>query len=212
MRRYQIYEDLGFSTEFSVEDWNALIKLKLRKYFTEDLVFEENKEILRTEIINYIKFCTQEEYFKLFEWTFDLFKDCILLDRQKSIKILADSFDDISNTDMRWMTNFLIQPDSSNFSERDKISYYFKAIDETLEGAFKPRFKILHKLINLKLNQTIVDNSSFDFGKLIRQLPSQARGYVSLFLEDPLFSIPTNQWRNIAAHKSFTTCCAFRIN
>ncbi|RZJ46849.1 MAG: hypothetical protein EOO44_22575, partial [Flavobacterium sp.] len=184
--------------------WNALIKLKLRKYFTEDLVFEENKEILRTEIINYIKFCTQEEYFKLFEWTFDLFKDCILLDRQKSIKILADSFDDISNTDMRWMTNFLIQPDSSNFSERDKISYYFKAIDETLEGAFKPRFILLHKLINLKLNQTIVDNSSFDFGKLIRELPSQARGYVSLFLEDPLFSIPTNQWRNIAAHKSFT--------
>jgi len=204
LRRYKIYEDLGFSTEFSVEDWNALIKLKLRKYFTEDLVFEENKEILRTEIINYIKFCTQEEYFKLFEWTFDLFKDCILLDRQKSIKILADSFDDISNTDMRWMTNFLIQPDSSNFSERDKISYYFKAIDETLEGAFKPRFILLHKLINLKLNQTIVDNSSFDFGKLIRELPSQARGYVSLFLEDPLFSIPTNQWRNIAAHKSFT--------
>ena len=35
-------------------------------------------------------------------------------------------------------------------------------------------------------------------------MPSQARGYVSLFLEDPLFSIPTNQWRNIAAHKSFT--------
>ncbi|WP_411897388.1 hypothetical protein [Elizabethkingia occulta] len=204
MRRYKIYEYLGFSTEFSVEDWNALIKLKLGKYFTEDLVFEENKEILRTEIINYIKFCTQEEYFKLFEWTFDLFKDCILLDRQKSIKILADSFDDISNTDMRWMTNFLIQPDSSNFSERDKISYYFKAIDETLEGAFKQRFILLHKLINLKLNQTIVDNSSFDFGKLIRELPSQARGYVSLFLEDPLFSIPTNQWRNIAAHKSFT--------
>jgi len=204
LRRDKIYEDLGFSTEFSVEDWNALIKLKLRKYFTEDSVFEENKEILRTEIINYIKFCTQEEYFKLFEWTFDLFKDCILLDRQKSIKILADSFDDISNTDMRWMTNFLIQPDSSNFSERDKISYYFKAIDETLEGAFKPRFKLLHKLINLKLNQTIVDNSSFDFGKLIKELPSQARCYVSLFLEDPLFSIPTNQWRNIAAHKSFT--------
>lgn len=86
MRRYKIYEYLGFSTEFSVEDWNALIKLKLGKYFTEDLVFEENKEILRTEIINYIKFCTQEEYFKLFEWTFDLFKDCILLDRQKALK------------------------------------------------------------------------------------------------------------------------------
>ncbi|EHO06998.1 hypothetical protein HMPREF9714_02849 [Myroides odoratimimus CCUG 12901] len=204
LRRDKIYKDLEFSTEFSVEDWNALIKLKLGKYFTDDSVFEENKEILRTEIINYIKFCTKEEYFKLFEWTFDISKDCILLNRQKSIKILADSFEDISNTDMKWMTNVLIQPDSSDFSERDKISYYFKAIDETLEGAFKPRFKLLDKLINFKLSQIIVDNSSFDFGKLIREFPSQVKCDVSLFLKDPLFSIPTNQWRNIAAHKSFT--------
>lgn len=204
MRRDKIYEDLKFSTEFSVEDWNALVKLKLGKYFTDDSIFEENKEILRTEIINYIKFCTKEEYFKLFEWTFNISKDCILLDRQKSIKILADSFDDISNTDMKWMTNVLIQPESSSFSERDKISYYFKAIDETLEGVFKPRLKLLDKLINFKLNQVIVDNSSIDFGKLIREFPFQAKSYISLFLEDPLFSIPTNQWRNIAAHKSFT--------
>lgn len=204
MRRDKIYEDLKFSTEFSVEDWNALIKLKLGKYFSEDSVFEENKEILRTEIINYIKFYTKPDYFKLFEWTFDLYKECINSDRQRTIKILADSFHDVSNTDRKWMTNVLTQPDSSSFSERDKISYYFKIIDETLEGAFKPRFKLLDKLVNFKLGQTVVDNSNFDFGKLIRDFPSQAKSDVSLFLKDPIFSISTNQWRNIAAHKSFT--------
>lgn len=204
MRKDKIYEDLKFSTEFSVEDWNVLIKLKLGKYFTNDSIFEENKEILRTEVINYIKFCTKTEYFKLFEKTFDISKDCIFLNRPESIRILANSFDDISNTDMKWLTNALIQPDSSNFSERDKVSYYFKAIDETLEGAFKPRFKLLDKLINFKLDQIIVDNSSFDFGKLIREFPLHIKCDFSLFLKDPLFSIPTNQWRNIAAHKSFT--------
>jgi hypothetical protein len=204
VRRDKIYEDLEFSTEFSVEDWNTLIKLKLGKYFTEDSVFEENKEILRTEIINYIKFCTKPEYFKLFEWTFDLYQECINSDRQTTIKILADSFDDVSNTDMKWMTNVLTQPDSASFSERDKINYYFKVIDETLEGAFKPRFKLLDKLTSFKLNCTVIDNSTFDFGKLIRDFPSQVKSDVSLFLEDPVFSISTNQWRNIAAHKSFT--------
>lgn len=191
-------------TEFSVEDWNVLIKLKLGKYFTEDSVFEKNREILRSEIVNYIKFCTKTEYFKLFEWTFDLYKGCIDSDRERTIKILANSFYEVSNTDMRWMTNVLTQPDSSSFSDRDKISYYFKAIDETLEGAFRPRFKLLAKLTNFKLNQTVIDNSNFDFGKLIRDFPTQLKSDVSLFIEDPIFSISTNQWRNIAAHKSFT--------
>lgn len=122
----------------------------------------------------------------------------------KTIRILADLFDDISNTDMKWMTNVLTQPDVSSFSERDKISYYFKIIDETLEGVFKPRFKLLSKLTHFKLSQNVIDNSGFDFGRLIRDYPVQYQSEIRLFLKDPIFSISTNQWRNIAAHKSYT--------
>lgn len=185
MKKEKIYEDLKFSTEFFVEDWNMLVKLKLRKYFLDDLIFEENKEILRTEIINYIRFCNNEKYFKLFEWTFEMGKACVMINSQRTHKVLADSFYDISNTDLRCLTNALIRPDSSGFSERDKISYYFKAIDETLEGAFKPRFRQLYKLMHLKVNGTIVDNSGFEFGKLIREVPSQFKDEISLFLKDP---------------------------
>lgn len=204
MKRDKIYEDLHFSSDFSVEDWNALIKLQLGKYFSDESIFEKNKEILRTEIVNYLRFCTKPEYVKLFEWTFDLYKDCISSDRQQIIKVLSDSFDDISNTDMKWMTNVLTQPDEKEFSERDRISYYFKVIDETLEGAFKPRFKLLDKFVNYKLHSNIPDNSASDFGKLIRDFPTSVKSDAILFLEDPFFSISTNQWRNIAAHKSFT--------
>ncbi|WP_174761914.1 hypothetical protein [Adhaeribacter aerolatus] len=105
---------------------------------------------------------------------------------------------------MKWMTNVLTQPDEKEFSERDKISYYFKVIDETLEGAFKPRLKLLDKLVNYKLHGNIPDNSGADFGKVIRDFPNQVKSETILFLEDPFFSISTNQWRNIAAHKSFT--------
>lgn len=203
MKRDKIYEDLEFSTDFSVEDWNAIIKLKLGKYFTKDAIFKKNKELLRTEIINYIRFSEKPEYFKLFEWTFYLLEECLIINKEQTIKILADSFNDISNTDMKWMTNVLTQPDTSTFSERDKISYYFKIIDETLEGVFKPRFKLLDKLASFKLNQTIIDNSNYDFGRLIRDFPIQLKSNIGLFLEDPFYSISTNQWRNIAAHKSF---------
>jgi hypothetical protein len=104
---------------------------------------------------------------------------------------------------MKWMTNVLTQPDYQQFSERDKVSYYFKVIDETLEGVFKPRLKLLDKLIRLKLGKDILKNSNFDFGKIIREFPTEFENETNLFLKDPIFSISTNQWRNIAAHKSF---------
>jgi len=203
LKRDKIYEDLEFSADYSVEDWNDLIKLKLGKYFINDTVFEKNKEVLRTELINYIGISEKPLYFKLFEWTYELCADCISIDKQKTIKIFSDSFQDISNTDMKWMTNVLTQPDYKQFSERDKVSYYFKVIDETLESVFKPRLKLLDKLIRLKLGQNVLDNSDFDFGKIVREFPNEFENEISLFLKDPIFSISTNQWRNIAAHKSF---------
>lgn len=203
MRLNKIYEDLEFTTDFSVEDWNNLVKLKLGKYFGNDTILEQNKELLRTEIVNFIRFSEKTDFFILFEWTFSLLKDCIIIDKQKTIKIIAESFEDISNTDMRWMTNVLTQPDTNEFSERDKISYYFKVIDETLEGAFKPRFKLLDKLARIKSGEDVIDNSTFDFGILVRDFPTQFAHNISLFLKDPYFAISTNQWRNIAAHKSY---------
>lgn len=202
MRRDEIYRDLDFLPDFSAEDWNALIKLKLAKYFIDETIFEKNRELLRTEIVNYLRLSKKPEYIRLFQWTYSFINDCVSINKQKTIRIMAESFDEVSNTDMKWMTNVLTQPDSTSFSERDKISYYFKVIDETLEGVFKPRFKLLCNFINFNLNQKI-DDSSRDFGKLIKDLPSQIRKEIRFYLEDPIFSISTNQWRNIAAHKSF---------
>ncbi|WP_282019048.1 hypothetical protein [Salegentibacter mishustinae] len=83
MNRDKIYEDLDFSPEFSVEDWNSLIELKLTKYFENESVFKENKEILRTEVVNYIRISIKPEYLNLFDWTFDKYIDCLKKDRKK---------------------------------------------------------------------------------------------------------------------------------
>jgi len=203
LRRDKLYEDLAFSADFSVEDWNNLIKLRLRKYFINDTIFEKNKEVLRTELINYIGLSITPRYFKMFEWSFKLYSDCIKLDKEKTIKLFADAFLEISNTDSRWTTMVLTQPDHTEFSERDKISYYFKIIDETLESVFKPRLKLLSKLIKLKLGHKLVDDSNFNFGRIINEFPNEFESETNLFIKDPIFSIAINQWRNIASHKSF---------
>lgn len=203
MKKDKLYSNLHFSSDYSVEDWNEMVKMLFGKYFVSDALLDKNREILRIEVINYIKFTNKPEFVKLFDWIFSLFTYCINNDKNASIKALSDSFHEVSNTDMRWMTNFMIQADSSDFSDRDKISYYFKFFDEVLEGCFKVRFKLLARFASFKANGVFVDNSNFDFGKLINDFPIQFHSDAHLLLKDPVNSISTNQWRNIAAHKSF---------
>ncbi|WP_201743886.1 hypothetical protein [Hymenobacter busanensis] len=186
-----------------MEDWNALIKMVFSEYFVSDALLKKNKEILRTEIVNYVKFVNKKEFIDLFNWIYSVFKECILLDKSASVKMLSDSFNEIGDTDSRWMMNVLTQPDVSQFSERDKIAFYFKAMDEVLEGCFKPRFKLFDKFVAFKIRQVVADNSSVDFGKLINDFSSQFRVDADLLLKDPIASISISQWRNIAAHKSY---------
>lgn len=204
MKSDELYKHLKFTNDFSVDDWNALISLKFRRYFRNDDIFNSNKELLRTEIINYIQFAKKINLLKLFDWTFLVFKECFERDEILSIKQLSDSFYEISETDLRWMTNVIIQPDPIDFSERDKISYYFKVIDEILEGVFKPRFRLFDRFINYYVRGIYYDNSKIDFGQIIQNFPDSERFSASLYLADPYFSISTNQWRNISSHKTFS--------
>lgn len=204
MKSDELYKHLEFSNDFSVEDWNALIRLKFRPYFRNENNFNSNKEVLRTEIINYIKFSEKPDLLKLFNWTFLIFRECFERDENLAVKQLSDLYYDISNTELRWMSNVITQPNSADFSERDKISYYFKVIDEIIEGAFKPRFKMFDKFVNYYTKGIYYDNSKIDFGQLVQNFPYSESVNAILYLKDPYFSITTNQWRNISAHKSVT--------
>lgn len=200
----ELYKHLKFTNDFSVDDWNDLIRLKFRSYFQDEKNFISNKEVLRTEIINYIKFSEKPDLLKLFNWTFEIFKECFERNENLAIIQLSDSFHEISNTDLKWMTNVIIQPNPSDFSERDKTTYYFKVIDEIIEGVFKPRFKLFDKFFNYYTKGSYYDNSRIDFGQIVKNFPDTENANATLYLKDPYFSISTNQWRNIAAHKTFT--------
>jgi len=204
MKSDDLYNHLKFTDDFSVDDWNDLIRIKFRPYFRSDNIFDSNKEVLRTELINYIKFSEKPDLLKLFNWTLFIFKTCFERDEKLAIKQLSDSFYEISDTDLKWMTNAIIQPNPTDFSERDKISYYFKVIDEILEGVFKPRFRLFDNFINYYTKGTYYDSSKIDFGQIIQNFPISESVSASLYLKDPYFSITTNQWRNISAHKTFT--------
>jgi len=204
MKSDELYNHLKFTDDFSVDDWNDLIRIKFRPYFRSDNIFDSNKEVLRTELINYVQFSEKPDLLNLFDWTFFIFKECFERDEKLAIKQLSDSFYEVSDTDLKWMTNAIIQPNPTDFSERDKISYYFKVIDEILEGVFKPRFRMFDNFISYYTNGAYYENSKIDFGQIIQNFPTSVSAPATLYLNDPYFSISTNQWRNISAHKTFT--------
>lgn len=76
-------------------------------------------------------------------------------------------------------------------------------MDDILEGVFKPRFRLLDKFVHYRQYKVFSDNSKTNFGLLITNFLNSETTNASLYLNDPIFSISTNQWRNIASHKSY---------
>jgi len=85
MKSDDLYNHLKFTDDFSVDDWNDLIRIKFRPYFRSDNIFDSNKEVLRTELINYIKFSEKPDLLKLFNWTLFIFKTCFERDEKLAI-------------------------------------------------------------------------------------------------------------------------------
>lgn len=198
----EIYKYLKYPEDISVEDWNKLITLKFKPFFNEESVFLSQKETLRTELVSYLFLEKDEDYFKLFEWTFDVFKQC--LDRHKEISIseLAKNLNSVSATDMKWMSITLMQQDISKFSVVEKTTYIFKLIEDILEGVFKVRFGLLFNFTTCLEKGSFPKEANQTFGNLIHNFSNNDTD-ATLFLKDPIFGISTNQWRNISAHKSY---------
>lgn len=196
----KILKVLKYDNNFSVEDWNALILLKLRPFFNDEISLEKNKELLRTEIINYALISNDTACLKLLKWTFDQFNEPCKSQKNICINELAKYFSEVSNTDSTWLSYSLNQPSIN--SQRDKTIYIFDTINNILEKCFKPRFILLYQFSFFNYSGKF-NNEQKDFGYLIKNFPKNYKNNADLYLADPHFLISTNQWRNIAAHKTY---------
>ncbi len=190
----------SYSDNYSVKDWNELIRIVFKKYILDESVFENNKEKLRTELINYCYFSGLKEYLELFENSIDYYNK--LKDNSKSefYRIFSYHFFDVSGTDMKWTNYALTQTDISKYSKLDQITIIFKAIEDILEGCFKDRFKLLYHVVNETDNIGYQDN--LDFGQYISLFINKDNMF-DLYVKDPIFGINISQWRNMAAHKTY---------
>lgn len=97
MSNDNIFNTLKYSDNFSAKDWDALVKLKFKKYFRNERIFLSNKDLLRTEIVNYVKISQDDNYIELLDWTFSIFKQSIKLEKDISLIELAKSFYEVTD-------------------------------------------------------------------------------------------------------------------
>jgi len=111
----------------------------------------------------------------------------------------------MQTSDDRWLNMFEtsapLEPDAAT---QDRAYQLLSMIDGLAEGCFKPQFQILFSFAQRSLGEPWPGNvSKMDFGALVAEFPSILRNQVPALLADPDLSISMNQWRNIAAHKTF---------
>ncbi|WP_066403072.1 hypothetical protein [Aliarcobacter cryaerophilus] len=197
---HNVFETLKYDSNLTIDDYNQVIKEVFFKYFKDELTFIKNKELLRTELVNYIKYIAKNEKFeKLFENILKVFNDAILKDKNKVIQELASNLLTITKTDSLYLAYYIRQPkDISSYSQRELAEYYFDVIGYTLESCYKPRIELFYKIYKFNQNGIFENLTSKTFGDILNSINN-----FDELTKDAIFNIVFSQWRNIADHKDF---------
>lgn len=197
---HNIFETLKYDSNLTIDDYNQITKEVFFKYFKDESTFIKNKELLRTELVNYIKYIAKNEKFeKLFENILKVFNDAILKDKNKVIQELALNLLTITKTDSLYLAYYIRQPkDISSYSQRELAEYYFDMIGYTLESCYKPRIELFYKIYKFNQNGIFENLTSKTFGDILNLINN-----FDELTKDAIFNIVFSQWRNIADHKDF---------
>lgn len=195
-----VYNTLKYSDEITIDNWNEVIKEIFFHFFDSEEVFLKNKELLRTELLNYIKYiANKDDKELLFKNIHEEFKKAILINEVNSIKELATSLIKVSETDNLYMNYYISQPkDISNFTPRDLAFYYFDVIYNILEGCFKPRIELFYRFYHFNLKGEFPNIENKTFGDIVNLITGNDE-----ILKDPYLDISISQWRNISTHKDY---------
>lgn len=195
-----IFQTIEYDDRITIDDYNQVTKEVFLKYFKDENTFLKNKELLRTELVNFIKNIAKKEKFeKLFEKIFRVFNDAIDKNKNEVIKELASNLLKTSKTDNLYLAYYIRQPkDISSYTARDLALYYFDTIDEILESCFKSRLELFFRVYSLNKDGILPNITNKTFGDIVNSIS----GFDEL-IKDHIFNIVFSQWRNIATHKDF---------
>lgn len=195
-----IFETLKYDENLTIEDYNKITKDIFYKYFKDEKTFLKNKELLRTELVNYVKHISKKEKFeKLFENILKVFNEAINKNPNEVFRELALNLPKVAQVDNLYLSYYINQAkDISNYTTRDLAIYYFDIIDKILESCFKPRLELFFKIFKFNSESIFPDISNKTFGDIVNLISD-----FDELIKDPYFNIVFSQWRNISTHNDF---------
>jgi hypothetical protein len=203
----KIFESIksGKLPNVSIEDWNATVRTEFSPFFQTPEIIDKHRELLRIELMNLARISPFKEYVELLSWTIQLYRTQINSDKHNCINHLAKNIFQTIKSDSVWISLFQTHINSDSFdSLHDSVYQILRDIDTILEGCYKPHFQILYAFATKSVNGLFPsDKKRLDFGEMRADFPKSLQSQARLYLENPETHLPVNQWRNIAAHKTF---------
>jgi hypothetical protein len=191
--------------KFSRDDWTVATRSAFVPYFRRQRQLTKNIDSFHIELRNFARIAKFPEYTNLLFWCLRLHRRVIRKNRQEAYENLIKLIANKQASDDRWLNMFETSaPLEADAAIQDRVYQLFSTIDGVAEGCFKHQFQILFSFAQKDSgNPWPSDVTKMDFGALVTQFPNALRGQVPVLFADPDLSIPINQWRNIAAHKTF---------
>lgn len=190
---------------YTPDDWNAAVRLYFGPFIRRKSVLHEYREVLRTELVNLAKILPFSAYTELLGVIARQHRRMLYQDRAGSLEFLRDQFEDVGRSSQRWMSLFLTRPPlAPTASLYDRAQRIFDDIDGILEGAYKPQLRVACGFCTRERKGFFpTDIGQRDLGLLDANMVEVMGSRAALLIRDPEHGISMNQWRNIAAHKSF---------
>ncbi len=191
--------------EFSRKDWDAATRAMFEPYFRRKQQLNKNIGLFHIELRNLARIALFPEYLDLLSWCLRLHRRVLKLDRHNAYENMIKLFDNMLVSDERWLNMFETStPLEAGAATHDRVYQLFSTIDGVAEGCFKPQLQIIFAFAKRDIGGGWPNNvAQLDFGALVKEFPNVLKCQVPLLLADPDLAIPINQWRNIAAHKTF---------
>jgi hypothetical protein len=188
-----------------VSDWSAAVRREFGPFIRRKSILSKYPEILRTELVNLRKIAGCPECMRQLRRLVRLYRRELTGHHASAIQQLIALFPGTIAADGNWMSLFMRGEESPFDSVHDEVYEQFDRLDSILEGCHKHHFRVLYSFAVHRTSSTFpADVAARDYGALVATLPQWARAGFRYLCEDPEHSIAVNQWRNVAAHKSFT--------
>ena len=193
------YKKLGIKNrsvlvQLTKEAFLDLLKNKSR-------TFDLYMDLLCMEYIKYKKIEKKLDLFKFFKTFMMNYKNSKDFESTDFFELMKSVFYIDAESGENYLSISLNQPEISFESQYDDLYKIMKLLGELLEKCAYKNLRVFYGLAYYSTNKISPNNIfTLDFGGLVDSLKAIIGNNI---LNDPIYSIPINQWRNICEHKSY---------